>query len=333
MKPKIICTLGTTTDYDDVLKQMIEHGMACARINTAYASVSDYKRRIDQLRKAGNIPVMMDIKGPQVRIDTDKQYRIENGDKIYIGFKDEHIHFNKDFYKDVEADDIILFENGTIKTKISSKANNKLTLEVIANGEGFLNTRMGVNVPGKYLNVPRLSEKDLEVVDFSLDYNIESIALSFVRDADDIIYLNDTINKKKEEKKVHNKIGITAKIEDKRGVENIRDIIFSARKNRIDLTVMVARGDMYVEMGYADMMNSQKHIIETCNLYKVPVITATGVLESMQTKDKPTRAEIFDVYNAIRQGTDYLMFSGETSNSHNPVLAVKTLKELIEGYK
>ena len=176
-KPKIIATLGTTTDSKIVLEQMIVEGMRCARMNTAYATIDEYQARLDMLRDIAPVDVMMDIKGPQVRLEADRAYQIEEEDMIIVGFKNEPIHFNKNFYDDVDAGDEVLIENGTIKTHIAKKKEGKLHLMIDEPGEGQIHKQMGINVPGIYLNVSKLSSKDKEVIDFTLKNNIEYIMM------------------------------------------------------------------------------------------------------------------------------------------------------------
>ena len=334
MKPKIICTLGTTTDDNSVLERMVESGMSCARMNTAYATIEEYQIRLDMLRAAKggkNIDVMMDIKGPQVRLAADRAYEIAKGDIIYAGFSDEPIHFSKKFYNDVEVGDRVLIENGTIITEVRGKRNDKLALRIIDPGEGSVTKQMGVNVPGKYLNVERHSKKDVEVIDFAVRNNIQYIAQSFVRDYEDVKKTQDLIDAAKKEYNSDLDMGIIAKIEDANGVANIQDIITKSKEDGIRLSVMVARGDLWVELPYHEFAHAQEDITRICRENGVFVITATGVLESMQYTSRPTRAEINDVYNALAQGTHSLMLSGETSNGRDPVGVVETLSGLMNG--
>jgi len=383
-KPKIICTLGTTTDDYEVLEGMVRHGMNCARINTAYATLEEYKDRIDTLKSIADLPVMMDIKGPQVRVKSEYNLRVSKGDEIMLGFNQGAVHFTKDFLEDLEVDDKITFENGTIETLViaKNKPARKVTLKVINPGNGDFHKDMGANVPGKYLNVERFSKKDLEVVDFTIKNNLDYIALSFTRDKEDVKSLYELINKRrnaleegsrKTENKHKNKeynplsnynlaqvtskyqssnyqnkyrrdnkgvaeeneekeIGIIAKIEDEQGIDNLEDILSYVKRENIKFGVMIARGDMFVELPYYKMPRYQKDIIRLCKKYDVSVITATGLLGSMTESKKPARAEVSDVANAVLDGSDALMLSAETSNSQNPVLAVKVLSEIMREY-
>ncbi len=331
-RPKIIATLGTTTDSRKVLEQMVAEGMSCARMNTAYATIDEYQQRLDLLREVASIDVMMDIKGPQVRLSADQPYQIDPGDIVYVGFADEPLHFNKDFYSDVNAGDEVLLENGTIRTRITTKQDRRLSLRIDEAGEGMIRRQMGVNVPGRYLNVPKLSQKDCEVIDFSVRNSVEYIALSFVRDYSDIYNLQDTIRHYKAGHDSQHDVRIIAKIEDRNGIENLPDILKQSRKSGIPLSVMVARGDLYVELPKGVLPYAQEEMISLCSRNRIFVITATGILESLQYQREPTRAEVCDVYNALLQGSDALMLSGETSNSVDPVNAVRKLAGLIDDH-
>jgi pyruvate kinase len=339
-KPKIICTLGTTTDNKETLEDMIDNGMVCARMNTAYASIDEYQNRYDLLKeaeqKAGkHVDVMMDLKGPQVRLCTNVISPINKDDIVYAGFGSDSksaISFSKNFYKDVEVGDIVLLENGTIKTEIIKKKNDELHLLINDSGEGAIKPCMGVNVPGKYLHVSRLSKKDMQVIDFCVRNEVEYIALSFVRDYTDIACLQKFIDIYKNKYNSEHKIGIIAKIEDINGINNLDNIICESKKNDINLSVMVARGDLSVELPVEQLPYVQNKIIDTCKKYNVFNIVATGVLESMQYNNVPTRAEVNDVYCGLREGTNAFMFSGETSNGKNPAKVVETLSKIMNNY-
>ncbi len=334
-KPKIICTLGTTTDEKSILEGMVKAGMRCARMNTAYAKIEEYQARVELLRSVGDIPVMMDLKGPQVRLAASDAIPIEHDDIIIAGFKDEPVHFSKDFYKDVKVNDLVFIENGDIRTKVSNKRNNIISLKVIEPGPGMIHKQMGVNVPGKYLDVELLSKKDKEVIDFSIKNNIEYIALSFVRDHNDIKNLCLYIEEQKEVLGEHEdyKPGIVAKIEDRYGITNLRDIIRYSNNNDINLSVMFGRGDYAVERPIVELPFAQEYLVNTCRKHGVLSIIGTGILESMQYGYQPTRAETGDVFNILRQGADAFMLSGETSNSYSdPVNTTQKLKSMVDLY-
>ncbi|MBI2626098.1 MAG: hypothetical protein HYW69_00705 [Candidatus Nealsonbacteria bacterium] len=323
--PKIICTLGTTTDDESVLRQMIEYGMAAARINTAYATIPEYKKRIEAVRRLAKIPIILDLKGSQIRLLTNNRYSIEPGEEFSVGFKAGDISFNYDFFEDISPGDIILFENGTIKTVVAEKKNRYLALRVIEAGEGRLRNHMGVNIPGKvFRNIPLLSEKDMEVIDFALKEKIEYLAISFVRKSEDVFNLADRLAG-------GNPPRIIIKIEDPVGAKNLQQIIRESRNRSIELIVMIGRGDLFVEAPKHRLPFIQKEIIKICKELSTEVIVATGLLESMQFNPYPTRSEVCDTANAVFDGADWLMLSAETSNSSYPAEAVKMLKSVIEG--
>ena len=193
--PKIICTLGTTTDDEAVMRQMIKYGMAAARINTAYATIPEYKKRIDAVRQLAKIPIILDLKGSQIRLLTDDKYRIEPGDEFTVSFQGGPIAFNYDFYGEMSPGEQVLFENGTIRTLVAEKKNHLLVLRVIEAGEGHLRNHMGVNVPGRvFQGIPLLSGKDLEVIKFGIEEKVEYLAISFVRETEDALSLRYAIN-------------------------------------------------------------------------------------------------------------------------------------------
>lgn len=324
--PKIICTIGTTTDDENVMREMINQGMACARINTAYAGIADYKRRIDALRGIAKIPVILDLKGSQIRILTNDKYRIEQGDEFPVGFQKGEICFNYDFFDEIRPGDVILFENGTIKTLVVEKHPNGryVTLRVTEAGENHLTNHMGVNIPGRiFKTIPLLTPKDKEVIDFALRENVEFLAISFVRSSQDVLNVKKII----ESRNYGHRPRMIAKIEDPIGYAALGTIIKESKK---DIMVMIGRGDLFVEAPQNQLAFIQKEIIKQCNKQGVPVIAATGLLESMQFNSHPTRSEVCDTANAALDGADWLMLSAETSNSRYPVEAVKTLAGIIE---
>lgn len=324
--PKIICTIGTTTDDENILREMIKEGMACARINTAYVGIPEYKRRIDALRKIANLPVILDLKGSQIRVSTDDKYRIEQGDEFPVGFQKGAISFNYDFFDEILPGDVVLFENGTIKTIVAEKHQNGryVTLGVLEAGEHHLTNRMGANIPNRiFKGIPLLTPKDKEVIDFALREKIEFLAISFVRSSQDVLNVKKII----EAGNSGHKPKIIAKIEDPIGFAALGSIIKESKK---DIMVMIGRGDLFVEAPQNALALIQKEIIKLCNKQGVSVIVATGLLESMQFNPHPTRSEVCDTANAVLDGADWLMLSAETSNSRYPAEAVKTLAGIIE---
>lgn len=337
MKPRIVCTLGTTTDYDSVLEKMIQHGMTGVRMNTAYATIPEYNERIDQVKKfKPDIKVMMDVKGPQVRLGEFPFQTISKDKEILVGFPDEFgrtrnmIYFNKDFYSDLKVGDCVLFENGTIESQVIAKYGQDVRLRIIEPGDGILHKYMGVNVPGTYLNVDKLSQKDKDVIAWGMEKGIDQIALSFTRDISDLKNCYDYMKSIDEEKA--KKTEINLKIEDKFGVENLNNILDYAKKEDINVSVMVARGDLFVELGPAELPLAQEYIVKTCQKKEIDVMVGTGILDSMNQADRPTRAETTDIYNILKSGVNYFMLSGETSNSKHPALVVETLKKSVDRF-
>lgn len=327
--PKIICTLGTTTDDADILKEMIKEGMRCARINTAYTDTKRYKERIDLLRSIEKIPVILDLKGSQIRISTEDKYRIAVGMEFPVGFQKGSIAFNHDFFDEIFPGDRVLFENGTIKTVVAEKKNHYLVLKIIEAGEGYLTNHMGVNVPGRiFRNILSLTQRDVEIIHFALEERVEFIAISFARSVEDVFNLKKAMEGA--EKNKSNQPGIIIKIEDPVGVDNLEKIIRDTKTQGIELAVMIGRGDLFVESPQIQLPFIQKKIINTCDGLETPVIVATGLLESMQYNPYPTRSEVCDTANAILDGADWLMLSGETSNSRYPVEAVRMLSDIIK---
>jgi len=343
---KIMCTLGNTTDSEETISRLIKAGMNAARINTAYCSFKDYEKRINLVRSEAsklnaNIPIIMDLKGPQLRIITQNpslRYSIEKGIVFPIGFfenknqlkreKETEIYLNYDIKKDLEEGDTILMENGTIVTRVIEN-NSKVYLEIINEGEGIIKNHMGANVPGKYLNLPALSRRDKALVDFCLRENVECVALSFVRSENDISELKNFIQERKVIYELNYNPKIMAKIEEKNGFQNLEKIIEVGKEN---FSVMIARGDLYNEMNYAKLAKIQSDISKRCKEKNIELVIGTGFLESMKYERRPTRAEICDVWNALRENPAYIMLSAETSNSKYPVLAVNTLSQIIEEY-
>ncbi len=336
--PRIMCTLGKTTDDIGVLAEMINSGMAAARINTAYATIPEYKQRIDVLRSLrgaiSKIPVVLDLKGSQIRLVIEgsmpgkiNKFSIAAEDEFPIGFQKGLIAFNYNLSSDIMPGDQVLFENGTIRTIVAEKKEKYAKLKVIEAGEGYIRHGMGVNVPGKlFRNIPRLSPKDFEVIDFAFLENVEYIAISFVRESEDVFCVKRELEKKSKGIILPK---IIIKIEDPIGIKNLPTIINDARKEETELMVMIGRGDMFVESPKYMLGVFQKEIISVCKKNDTTVIVATGLLESMQFNRYPTRSEVCDVTNSVLDEPDWLMLSAETANSDYPVEAVKMLQSII----
>jgi pyruvate kinase len=290
---------------------MYQLGMNGVRINTAYGNIPQYQAAVEAVREVAEIPIILDLKGPEVRLKAKEQKNIKVHDILEVGFNGEDVCFNHDFYDQVNIGDIILIDNGKIKTKIVEKANRKLSLQALT--DGLIEDGKGVNIPNKHLQVSTLSKKDLEVVEFAKKYDVEYAALSFTRCAADVEELSQ---KRKFEG------GIIAKIENSEGVKNAAEILEAANG------IMVARGDLGVEIEPEKVPLAQKSLIKLCNQRGKLVITATEMLESMIQHPSPTRAEVSDVANAILDGSDAIMLSGETAIGKYPVQAVDIMARI-----
>lgn len=329
-KTKIICTLGPATDNEDVMRKLILNGMAVARMNMSHGTHEDHKKRADvvkRLRAELDIPVaiLLDTKGPEIRTKTFKNGSeiLETGQTFTFTTQDvegdcEHCSITfKDLPKDVKRGDRILVDDGLIEMYVSSTSKTEIVCEVL-NG-GRIASHKGINVPGTRLSLPFISEQDKKDIAFAVEQDLDFIAASFTRSSDDILQLRKELDKNN-----CNDIRIIAKIENSEGVENIDDII------RVSDGIMVARGDLGVEIPMEDIPILQKKLITKAYNAGKQVITATQMLDSMMVNPRPTRAEATDVANAIYDGTSAIMLSGETAAGKYPVQAVKTMAKIAE---
>jgi pyruvate kinase len=310
-KTKIVCTLGPSSLSRHVIKKMYNAGMSGVRINTAYGTTSQYKGMIESVREIGEMPIIVDIKGPEIRIRAKKRM-VHEGEVFDVGFNGQEISFNWDFYDKMVKGDLVIIDNGRVRTRVVEKINRTLRLKVMSGGE--IADGKGVNVPNKQLAVPTLSKKDKEIIQFAKKSDVEYIALSFTRSAQDVSNL-------KSEAEGFNG-AIVAKIENSEGINKFTEILECADG------IMVARGDMGVEIEPEKVPLVQKSIIKACNQKGKPVITATEMLESMMQQPIPTRAEVSDVANAILDGTDATMLSGETAVGKYPVESVAMMSRI-----
>lgn len=330
-KTKIVCTLGPATDKEEVLEQLITGGMNVARCNFSHGSYDEHTVRINKVKElrekhGKSTAVMLDTKGPEIRLGLFREHEVvlEAGQNFVLYCTEEH-EGDKDgvsitypeLSQDVEDGTTILIDDGLVEMEVVEHSPECIVCQV-KNG-GKVSDRKGVNVPNVKLSMPFLSEKDKNDILFGIKNDVDFIAASFVRRADDIRkmrkYLND-----------HGgyDIHIIAKIENREGVENIDEIIEAAEG------VMVARGDMGVEIPYEEVPVLQKLIIKKCIAAGKQVITATQMLDSMMKNPRPTRAETTDVANAIYDGTSAIMLSGETAAGQYPVEALLTMVRIAE---
>jgi len=309
-KTKIICTAGPASFSKQIIRKMFQAGMNGVRINTAYGNFAQYQSVIENVREIADIPIIIDIKGPEIRIKTSRRKVVSKGDILEIGF-DGEVSFNHDFYDKMKVDDEVYIDNGRIRTRVVEKKDRKLRILIL--NSGVIENGKGVNIPNKRLSVPTFLEKDLEIIRFAKEHDVEYIALSFTRNAEDVRNLSQT-----------NGFGggIIAKIENSEGVQNVEEIIDASSG------IMVARGDLGVEIEPEKVPLVQKYLIKLCNQKGKLVVTATEMLESMIHQPNPTRAEVSDVANAILDGSDAVMLSGETAVGQYPVEAVEMMTRI-----
>ncbi|HIZ22780.1 MAG TPA: pyruvate kinase [Candidatus Blautia faecigallinarum] len=330
-KTKIICTLGPASSKKSVLRSMIRSGMDIARFNFSHGSHEEHGVRADMiknLREELNIPVAMllDTKGPEIRtkrLKDGKKVMLQTGSKFilttgdYVGDENKVAITYDMLYKDVKKGGKILIDDGLIELEIEDIKNGDIHCKVLNGGE--LGERKGVNVPYVKLKLPGITEQDKEDIIFGIHQEFDFIAASFVRNAKVIREIRQILAENNA-----SDIGIIAKIENAEGVENIDEIIQAADG------IMVARGDLGVEIPASEVPHIQKEIIRKCNENYVPVITATQMLDSMIRNPRPTRAEVTDVANAIYDGTDAIMLSGETAAGKYPVEALKMMVQIAQ---
>ncbi|MFC1486288.1 pyruvate kinase [Thermoproteota archaeon] len=311
-KTKIVCTIGPASLQIETLKQMVRAGMNCARINTAYGDFDRYRQVITNVREVADVPVMVDLKGPEIRLQTDKEHIVKKGEVLEAGFNGEPISFNHNFIYDMNVGDLVFIDNGKIKTSVTEKSDGSLRL-LVENG-GLVSDGKGVNIPNKKLSVPTISLRDLKIIDFVKEHDVEFLALSFTRNATDIAKLKSAAEGFKG--------AVISKIENLEGITNFNEIL-----NATD-AIMIARGDLGVEIEPERVPLFQKSLIRKCNQAGKTVVTATEMLESMMYQSNPTRAEVSDVANAILDGTDATMLSGETAIGDYPVEAVAMMTRI-----
>ena len=323
-KTKIVCTLGPSTDREGVLREMILAGMNVARFNFSHGTHAEHKARLDALkalREELDAPVaaMLDTKGPEVRL---KDFA---GGRVHLTAGQEFtlttVQVEGDAHRcsitygelpgDVKAGDTILLDDGLVRLTVLETSGTEIRCRV--ENDGDMKNHKGVNVPGVRLNMPYMSQQDRDDLLFGAEQGFDYVAASFVRSAADVRELRHVLDK------AGSRMRIIAKIENQEGVSNLPEILDAADG------IMVARGDMGVEIDFAEIPLIQKNMIARCVACGKPVITATQMLDSMMENPRPTRAEITDVANAIYDGTSAIMLSGETAAGRYPVESVKTM--------
>lgn len=331
-KTKIVCTMGPNTNSKEMMKKLVENGMDVARFNFSHGDHEEQKMRMDllkEVRKELKVPVaiLLDTKGPEIRTGELKDHKKvtlkENQTFVLttseIEGDNERVSITyKGLPQDVTAGGQILIDDGLICLEVQETTGTEIVCRVINGGE--LGEKKGINVPNVSIKLPNLTEKDKSDLLFGIEQGIDFVAASFIRNAEAIYEIKDLLHENGGEG-----IDVIAKIENAEGVENIDSIIDAADG------VMVARGDLGVEIPASDVPHVQKIIIEKCNHKYKPVITATQMLDSMIRNPRPTRAEVSDVANAIYDGTDAVMLSGETAQGKYPVEAVQMMAKIAES--
>ncbi|MBM7855273.1 pyruvate kinase [Desulfohalotomaculum tongense] len=326
-RTKIVCTIGPASEDVEILKKMIRAGMNVARMNFSHGTHEDHARRISLVRQAAaevgkNIAIMLDTKGPEIRLGVfaEEPILLRAGDEFILtteeiqGDNSRVSVTYKDLPRDVTRGGKILVADGLIELEVIEINDTEVRCKVVNGGE--LKSRKGVNLPGVQVNLPALTEKDIEDILFGIEHQVDFIAASFIRNADNVL----TIRKILEENNAD--IDIISKIENREAVDKFDEIL------KVSNGIMVARGDLGVEIPAEDVPMIQKTLIAKCNLAGKPVITATQMLESMTHNPRPTRAEASDVANAILDGTDAIMLSGESAAGKYPVEAVETMNRI-----
>lgn len=329
-KTKIVCTIGPASESVEKLVELINAGMNVARLNFSHGDFNEHGVRIKNIRKAAqitgkNIAILLDTKGPEIRTHTMENGAIEliAGSEIIVSMKEvigttEKISVTyPGLINDVQVGSTILLDDGLIGLEVLSldKQHGEIKTKVL--NSGTLKNKKGVNVPGVSVNLPGITEKDANDILFGIEQDIDFIAASFVRRASDVLEIRELL-----EANNATHIQIIPKIENQEGVDNIDEIL------EVSDGLMVARGDLGVEIPAEEVPLVQKELIKKCNALGKPVITATQMLDSMQRNPRPTRAEASDVANAIFDGTDAIMLSGETAAGNYPVEAVKTMHNI-----
>jgi pyruvate kinase len=329
-RTKIVATVGPACDTYEKLLELVRAGVNVFRLNFSHGSHEDKAKIIEHIRQINkaepfNLAIIGDLQGPKLRVG-----EIENGsimvaegdvltftNEKLIGTKEKIYVSYPNLHNDVKIGNIIMIDDGKLEVKVNGiEKNNDVKVTVVLGG--VLSSKKGINLPDTKITLPALTEKDLIDLEFIIDQRLDWVALSFVRSVKDIIILRNKLQEKKSKTK------IIAKIEKPEAVENIRDIIVESDG------IMIARGDLGVELPIEKVPLIQKQIIRKCLHRAKPVIVATQMMESMIERTKPNRSEITDVANAVLEGADAVMLSGETATGAHPTLVVETMKKIIE---
>lgn len=328
-KTKIVVTLGPATESPEVLKQLIEAGANVFRINMSHAPHDWARRVVADIREVAracdvHVGILMDTQGPAIRTgDLPVPLDLQPGQNFTLTVRGEHseeeqsVDVNyENFVNDISVGDIVLIDNGAIQMKVLAKNGPQVQCEVMT--EGKLGSRRHINLPGVKVSLPALTSKDIKDVELGLELEVDYIALSFVREARDLLQLKELF------KKGGHRPIVIAKIEDQQAIKNLDEIVSEADG------IMAARGDLGIEIPYEELPIVQRRIVKTCLRHGKPVIVATHMLESMINSPMPTRAEVTDVANAVFEQTDAIMLSGETTVGKYPVKCVEVFDRIAE---
>lgn len=330
-KTKVVATLGPATNTKEILRKMAQEGVNVFRINFSHANHDTVKKHIQYVKEINeengyNLAVLADLQGPKLRVGKMKENVILKQGNQFV-FTTEKCEGNEEkaymtyqlFPKDVKSGEIILVDDGKLKFEIVSTDKEKNVITKVLVG-GILNSKKGVNLPNTNISLPALTEKDKKDVAFAIEQNVDWIALSFVRNPEDLRMLRDLIKQKS-----HYRIPVIAKIEKPEAVANIDSLIPYCDG------LMVARGDLGVEVPMEEVPLIQKRLVLRAKKARIPVIIATQMMETMIENSVPTRAEVNDVANSIIDGTDAVMLSGETSIGKHPIKVIKTMTQVIRS--
>ena len=334
-RTKIVCTMGPACDSDETIREMIKAGMNVARFNFSHGSYDEHHGRIERVRRISKelgmpVGILLDTKGPEVRtglLVDGKKVAVKTGDKIVVtaqptteDFHGTSEHISLDYLalpSEVEKGSLILIDDGLVALEVESVDGQDMTC--VVKNDGLIGERKGVNMPNVNISLPAITERDRQDILFGLTENIDYIAASFIRDGESVRGIRELCRENGGEH-----VTIFPKIECALGVENFDEILEASDG------IMVARGDLGIEIKPELVPHIQKEIIAKCNAAYKPVITATQMLDSMQQNPRPTRAEVADVANAIYDGTDAVMLSGESAAGKYPVEAVATMAQIAE---
>ncbi|RSL32963.1 pyruvate kinase [Salibacterium salarium] len=327
-KTKIVCTIGPASESPEMLRKLMDAGMNVARLNFSHGDFAEHKARVDAIREIAaetgkNVGILLDTKGPEVRTHTmkDGAVNLVEGQELIVspdeveGTEEKISVTYPGIADDLEPGKKILLDDGLIELEVLETAGKDIRTKVLNNGE--LKNKKGVNLPNVKVNLPGITEKDAADIKFGIEQEVDFIAASFVRRPSDVLEIREILENHEAEN-----TEIIPKIENQEGIDNIADIL------EVSDGLMVARGDLGVEIPAEDVPLAQKELIKQCNTAAKPVITATQMLDSMQRNPRPTRAEASDVANAIFDGTDAIMLSGETAAGDYPVETVQTMSNI-----